>query len=284
MPRRVPLLAALALTLAAALAAPGPGRAAFLTDVDEAVTAARASGRPILVDLYADWCTWCKRLDKEVFSSEIFSTVAPRFVLLRVDTEDGGQGTALAERFGVVSLPTTLVMTADRAKVAEVKGFAPADSYIGRIQAELARFAELERAVRAAAGSRDPDELLELADALHERRDPRAALFYQHLLELPEAAGDNRRLRFLLADALRLGGRFEEARSVAETLRADVPDGPLAEQIDLLRFRIARDRGSCDDAIGALETFLATYPDSALRGYASQTLDHLRSDGGASCT
>ena len=50
---------------------------------------------------------------------------------------------------------------------------------MGRIQAELARFAELERALEAAAESRDRDELLGLADELHERRDPRAAALYE---------------------------------------------------------------------------------------------------------
>ncbi len=283
--RTTTLLLAVALALApVSKATVAADSLSWLTEIEAAVDASRSSGRPILVDLYADWCGWCKRLDEEVFSSEIFASVAPRFVLLRVDTEDGGQGTALAERFGVTSLPTTLVITADLVRIGEIRGFAPAEGYVGRIQEEIRRAAELEGRVRAAADSLDIDELLDLADALHERRDPRAANLYGRVLDIPDAPQDRLRLRYLMADALRLGGRFEEAETVVDTLRHDLTAGPLAEQADLLRFRIARDRGACDDAIGALESFLDTHPESILRAYATEALDQLRHGGDALCT
>ena len=82
----------------------------WLDSVDEAFAEARRNEQLILVDLYADWCGWCKKLEKDVFSTPAFQTFARDFVLLRVDTEDRGEGTAIQRRYEAFSLPTTLVL------------------------------------------------------------------------------------------------------------------------------------------------------------------------------
>ena len=110
--------------------------AGWLTSLDEAVELARSSQRQIMVDLWADWCTWCKRLEEDVFSTAEFAEYAQRFVLLRVDTDDGGEGTRLMERFQVASLPTTLILTADLVKVGELQGYLKAEQYIQSLDLE----------------------------------------------------------------------------------------------------------------------------------------------------
>ena len=93
------LFAASALVLATlapavALAAPEPvgALAAWHSRTEEAFAEARKNGKPVLVDLYARWCGWCKTMEREVFSQEKFQSYAERFVLLRVDVEDGASG------------------------------------------------------------------------------------------------------------------------------------------------------------------------------------------------
>ena len=67
------------------LAGPQPVQAAavWLDHPETAFAEAKRSGKVVLVDLYADWCGWCKVMERDVFSTPEFQTYAERFVLLR---------------------------------------------------------------------------------------------------------------------------------------------------------------------------------------------------------
>ena len=49
---------------AAAVAAPGVS----WRNWDRGLEEASGSGRPILVDVYTDWCGWCRRMEADVYS------------------------------------------------------------------------------------------------------------------------------------------------------------------------------------------------------------------------
>ena len=115
----------------------------WLTSLDEAVAAAKDGDRYIIVDLYADWCGWCKVLEKEVFPSSEFHELTRDMVLLKVDTEDGGEGADIQARFGANSLPTTLILDADLVKIGEVKGYAPAPRFTALVRRQLDEFTRL---------------------------------------------------------------------------------------------------------------------------------------------
>lgn len=62
------------------------GHEGWLTDMGEAVAAAKKEGKDILVDFSgSDWCHWCNVLNKEVFSQEAFAPVKDNFVLVSLD-------------------------------------------------------------------------------------------------------------------------------------------------------------------------------------------------------
>ena len=79
------------LPLTARAESQGPaGKQAFtpvkgLAALDAAVKQAAAAGRPALLDVYADWCVECKRLERETFANPAVEARLGAFTLLRAD-------------------------------------------------------------------------------------------------------------------------------------------------------------------------------------------------------
>lgn len=95
--------------------------AGFTDDMDAALLRAKEEGKPLVVDFSgSDWCGWCKRLDREVFSkAEFLDAATNRYVLVFIDTPQDTsllsekakeQNPALRERYGIHGFPTILVM------------------------------------------------------------------------------------------------------------------------------------------------------------------------------
>jgi thiol-disulfide isomerase/thioredoxin len=256
----------------------------WLTSEDEAIAQARKMDRPILVDLYAEWCGWCKRLEEDVFSTPAFQSFAEDFVLLRVDTEDGGEGSRLQERYDAFSLPTTLVLDYQGVMIAEVKGYAPAAQYVATIQQEIKGFDELIRGYERFGQSDDPRVLGLLADEFHQRNDgSRAAEIYRRIMATGQLAPETAmRIRYQLTDALRLAGHYGEAFEELGKVRREAvhaTDGALVQRLDLLAAQISLDGGDCDKARSTLQGFLGDYPTSDLVQVARRTLRTIESEG-----
>jgi protein disulfide-isomerase len=126
------LLIILALLLSPAL----PVRAdlTWSTDFKKAQEQAKTDKKLILVDFTgSDWCGWCIRLNKEVFSQPEFKDYATKnLVLVEVDFPRAKpqsstvvhQNEELAERFGIQGFPTIIVLDGEGKKVGEL-GYMP---------------------------------------------------------------------------------------------------------------------------------------------------------------
>ena len=270
----------------------GPGRAnlpdGWLGSLEEAKQAAESEDRLILVDLYADWCGWCKRLEQEVYSTDEFREYSANLVLLQVDTEDGGEGSRLKQQYGVYSLPTTLILDSDLVQVGKVEGFAPVVSYIRKIEHRIASFRELQEGYERFSKSSDPRALSTLASEFHQRLDGiRAADLYRQLLSLevlqPEEANWT---RYQLSDALRISHQFDAAQVELERARTEalsISQDSLVPRLDLLAADIALDRGDCEQARQEFQAFLGSHPTGELRRHARQALAAINGNS-ALCT
>jgi thiol:disulfide interchange protein DsbD len=82
---------------------------AWRHDEPGALALARAEGRPVILDFWAEWCTACKELDQIAWSDPRVREAAGRFVAVKVDgTDDTPEFQALLEKYGVVGMPTVL--------------------------------------------------------------------------------------------------------------------------------------------------------------------------------
>lgn len=74
---------------------------------------ARAKGKPVMLDLYADWCVACKEFEKYTFSDQQVQKMLSGVVLLQADvTANNANDKALLKHLKVLGLPTILFFNA----------------------------------------------------------------------------------------------------------------------------------------------------------------------------
>ncbi len=106
------------------VAAPKPkeGKATEITwlTYEEALSKAQQEHKLVLVDFMAQWCGWCKKLDKDTFSSPRVMALSQKYVFARVDTDQQPQ---LRDRYKVTGFPTVISMKADGTEVTRMVGY-----------------------------------------------------------------------------------------------------------------------------------------------------------------
>lgn len=98
-------------------------------DFDDALVRARAEDKLVLVDVYTDWCTWCRKLDHDVFRDARVTAALKDVLPIRVNAEKGG-GRSVADRYRVRGLPTLLFLNPDGNVVARSEGYISAESFL----------------------------------------------------------------------------------------------------------------------------------------------------------
>ncbi len=119
---------------------PASGSINWEYDVDRAIETAKSGNKVIVVDVYTDWCGWCKKMDQVIYSDPKIVGLSRREVFLKIDAEDGGQGEAFAHKMGVRAYPTTIILDSDGARITQEKGFIPSsDRFIQFVEEARAR-------------------------------------------------------------------------------------------------------------------------------------------------
>lgn len=100
------------------------------TDFEKAKAQAKAESKHILIDFSgSDWCGWCIKLDKEVFSQKAFKDYAKEnlvLVLADFPSDKSKQSEALqkqnnklSKKFGVRGFPTVYILDSDGKSIAK---------------------------------------------------------------------------------------------------------------------------------------------------------------------
>lgn len=98
---------------------------------------AQAKGKPVMLDLYADWCVGCKEFEKYTFSNQQVQQALGDTVLLQADvTANNAQDVALLKHLQVLGLPTILFFDAEGKEhpEARVTGFMDAATFSAHLR------------------------------------------------------------------------------------------------------------------------------------------------------
>lgn len=97
----------------------------------------QAKGRPVMLDLYADWCVACKEFEKYTFSNPQVQQALGNTVLLQADvTANNAQDVALLKHLQVLGLPTILFFDAEGKEhpEARITGFMDAATFSAHLR------------------------------------------------------------------------------------------------------------------------------------------------------
>ncbi|MBW5410384.1 DUF255 domain-containing protein, partial [Brachyspira hampsonii] len=92
-------------------------------DLATAMKKAKEKNMPIMIDVYTDWCTWCKELDKNTYSHKDVIDAAKKMVSIKLNPETSEEGAKIAQRYGVQGFPTILFISADGFILENVGGY-----------------------------------------------------------------------------------------------------------------------------------------------------------------
>jgi protein disulfide-isomerase len=118
----------------------------WLHDYNKAQEEAKTNHKLLFLNFTgSDWCGWCIKLDKDVFSQPQFKNYAhDNLVLVELDfprrksqpTEEKKQNVQLAQRYEVLGFPTIVVLNSNGQKVWQFDGYFPGgpEAFIAQLQ------------------------------------------------------------------------------------------------------------------------------------------------------
>lgn len=103
------------------------------SDMPAALERAGREGKPVLVNFYADWCVWCKRLESTTLrDAKVASVLQNKVVPLSLNVD--GDGKELSNEYQVDGLPTIIVLDAGGRELGRIPGYMPPDSFLKQVE------------------------------------------------------------------------------------------------------------------------------------------------------
>lgn len=115
--------------------APSSSQIVWEPSLAEAQRKAADSGKPLVVDVGAEWCGWCKKLDKDTWPSPDVTAFTGDFVWVKVDDD---RDKSMSNKYKIQGLPTILVLRGESV-VARQEGYLEAGDMASFLKSALAK-------------------------------------------------------------------------------------------------------------------------------------------------
>jgi thioredoxin-related protein len=275
-----------------------PAEAEWLNDFEAAKTKAAKDGKDLLLEFTgSDWCPWCIRLKKEVFSTDAFKKEAPKhFVLVELDFPKQTklpdklkqQNDKLFKDYQVEGFPT-VCLTDARGRIYAKAGYQEGggERYVGLLgelcakkPARDALFAKAEK-----ASGIEKAKLLDEALGALEKDD--ACVGYDdvaaQIIALDSANQAGLKLKYqarmLLgeASAAAEGGDLEAAQAKIEVLLKEpgLP-GPSRQEANFLKAMVLVNKKDNSGALNALQAAREAAPQTERAKEIAQVIERLK--------
>jgi thiol:disulfide interchange protein DsbD len=126
--------------VAAEAPAPTFERVASVEQLDARLAAAKAAGKPVMLDFYADWCVSCKEMERFTFADAKVAARMKQMVLLQADvTANSAADAALLKRFGLFGPPGIIFWNPSGGELGDLRvvGFQTAEKFLPTLERVL---------------------------------------------------------------------------------------------------------------------------------------------------
>jgi len=119
---------------------------------------AKKSGKKVLIDVYTDWCAWCKVMDTTTYSNKkVQEYLRKNYVIIKLNAEGTDSITYAGQKLsppeftqgmGITGFPSTVFMQSDGKPITVLPGYVEPDmflhvlSFISENHYEKKKFAE----------------------------------------------------------------------------------------------------------------------------------------------
>lgn len=107
---------------------------------NEGMQKAKIENKQVLVDVYTEWCSWCKVMDEKTYTDpEVVKCLNEKFVLIRLNPEKDGpvmfggksyNADHFAQGIGVSGYPATAFFESGEKLITMVPGYLKADEFL----------------------------------------------------------------------------------------------------------------------------------------------------------
>lgn len=143
---------------------------------EEVFQEAKSQDKIVFVDVYTDWCGYCHKLDKEVYTNQtVIDFFESQFINIKFDAETEF-GYRKAAQYQVDGYPTLLFLTANEDVYQEIGGFVPSPTLMAYAK-DVSRSWEALPALKDKyeSGNITSEETIELIGVLEKRDIEQAA-------------------------------------------------------------------------------------------------------------
>jgi thioredoxin-related protein len=109
-------------------------------NLESGLSEGKKQNKMILMDVYTDWCKWCKKMDSDVYSNkEIISYLQENFICVKLDGEGNAlmdynhkemTETDITKQLGIDSYPTTVFYKSNGDLISSIPGYYPVNEFM----------------------------------------------------------------------------------------------------------------------------------------------------------